>query len=348
MTVRVLILSSNRGNNGAAMYARRILLLLRSTGHAAALACEENAWVGRNLPADIPVLTTSFARWPFDEADRVAAWCRQQGIALLHSHLTRSGNFAALLRQRYGLRSIAHLHANHPQFHTGFHDLLVAVSTDVARRHRLLPWNWASEVVTLTNFVDAAQFHPATLDQPDKLRALLGVAPEVPVLAVVGLISHRKGQDLAVRAFAELRRNRPDAVLAVIGGGELPTGLPMEGVRLLGHREDVAQLLPHASLMLLPSRAEPFGLAAIEAMACGVPVVAFAVGGLAEVIAGGAGVAVSPGDVRAMAAAAGALLADEAGRRAQAEAGRAAAHARYGAEAHVAALVGHYARVLAQ
>jgi len=83
-------------------------------------------------------------------------------------------------------------------------------------------------------------------------------------------------------------------------------------------------------------------------MACGVPVVAFAVGGLATVIADGAGVAVPSGDVGALAAATEALLADESLRRAQAEAGRAAAIARYGAEAHVAALAGHYARVLAQ
>jgi len=346
--MRVLIASSNRGVNGAAVYARRILLLLRAAGHDAALACEEGSWVGAGLPAEVPVLTTSFARWPFEESDRVAAWCRRRGIGLVHSHLTRSGNFAAVLRLRHGLRSVAHLHANHPQPHTGCHDLLVAVSDDVARRHRLLPWNWGSDMVTLPNFVDAAQFRPALPGQADELRAALGVGPGAPVLAVVGLISARKGHDLAVRAFAELRRRRPDAVLAVIGGGALPAGLPMEGVRLLGHREDVARLLPHASVVLVPSRAEPFGLAAIEAMACGVPVVAFAVGGLATVIADGAGVAVPPGDIRALAAATEALLSDETLRRAQAEAGRAAAIARYGAEAHVAALAGHYARVLAQ
>jgi glycosyltransferase involved in cell wall biosynthesis len=346
--MRVLVASSNRGVNGAAVYARRILLLLRAAGHDAALACEEDSWVGRDLPADVPVLRTDFTRWPFDEGDRVAAWCRSRGIELIHSHLTRSGNFAALLRQRHGIRSVAHLHANHPQLHTGFHDLLVAVSADVARRHRLLPWNWMTEVVTLPNFVDAAEFRPASAGEPDPLRAALGVAADVPVVAVVGLISRRKGQDLAVRAFAELRRTRPDAVLAVIGGGALPAGLPLDGVRLLGHREDVARLLPQASVVVVPSREEPFGLAAIEAMACEVPVVAFETGGLAEVIGGGAGVAVPPGDCVAMAAAMGRLLADEAARRGQARSGRSSALARYGKEAHLAALVGHFRRVLAQ
>lgn len=346
--MRILVASSNRGVNGAVVYARRILRLLRAAGHDVALACEEDSWVGRDLPADVPVLRTDFARWPFDECDRVAAWCRRHGVGLIHSHLTRSGNFAALLRQRHGLPSVAHLHANHPQLHTGFHDLLLAVSADVARRHRLLPWNWRTEIVTLPNFVDAAEFRPADAAEPDVLRAAAGVAPGVPVLAVVGLISARKGQDLAVRAFAELRRTRPDAVLAVIGGGELPPGLPLEGVRLLGHREDVARLLPHASAVVVPSREEPFGLAAIEAMACEVPVVAFAVGGLAEVVGGGAGVAVPPGDHAAMAAALARLLSDESVRRAQARKGRESALARYGKEAHLAALVAQFRRVLAQ
>ena len=217
--MRVLVASSHRGVNGAAVYARRILLLLRAAGHDAALACEPESWVGRDLPGDVPVLRTDFRRWPFDEADRVAAWCRQEGVGLIHSHLTRSGNFAALLRQRHGLRSVAHLHANHPQLHTGFHDLLVAVSADVARRHRLLPWNWATEVVTLPNFVDADDFRPASVGAPDPLRAALGVAADVPVVAVVGLISHRKGQDLAVRAFAQvkMRQRKSEGRVALPG-----------------------------------------------------------------------------------------------------------------------------------
>jgi glycosyltransferase involved in cell wall biosynthesis len=163
----------------------------------------------------------------------------------------------------------------------------------------------------------------------------------------MGAISRRKGQDLGARAFAALRRRRPDAVLAVIGEGALPADAPMEGVRMLGFRDDVDALLPHASAVIVPSREEPFGLAAIEAMACGVPVVGFAVGGLREVLAGGAGLAIPPQDTEAMAAALASLLSEGAQARAQAEAGRRAVTARYSPAAHVAELGAIYRRALA-
>jgi len=346
--MRILVASSNRGSNGASIFARRSLLQLHRAGYEVLLACEEDAWVGHDLPAGLPVIRTNFHRWPFDECDRVAAWCRERGVSLVHSHLTRSCNFGALLRQRHGIRSIAHLHANHPQIHTGFHDLLIAVSEDVARRHRLIPWNWTAEIVTVPNFVDDEEFRPATPGEPDLLRSLLGVSADTPVLLSVGAICHRKGQDQAVRAFAQVRAKHPDAVLALVGAGELPAGLPMDGVRLLGYRRDIPRLIPTASMVIVPSRQEPFSLAAVEAMACEVPVVAFAVGGLAEVIGGGAGVALPAGDHAAMAAALSGLLSDEAARRAQARTGRALALARFGKEAHLAALVAQFRRVLAQ
>jgi len=288
--MRILVASSNRGSNGASVFARRSLLQLHRAGHDVLLACEEDAWVGRDLPPQIPVLRTNFHRWPFDECDRVAAWCRERGVSLVHSHLTRSCNFGAMLRMRHGIRSVAHLHANHPQIHTGFHDLLIAVSEDVAARHRLVPWNWGSEIVTVPNFVDDGEFRPLPAGEPDLLRSLLGVSADTPVLLSVGAICRRKGQDQAVRAFATIRRKHPNALLALVGSGKLPEGLPMDGVRLLGYRQDVPRLLPTATMVIVPSRQEPFGLAAVEAMACEVPVVAFAVGGLAEVIGGGAGV----------------------------------------------------------
>jgi glycosyltransferase involved in cell wall biosynthesis len=346
--MRVLIASSNLGSNGASIFARRSLMQLHKAGYEVMLACEEGAWVGHDLPPGMPVIRTNFHRWPFDECDRVAAWSRERGVSLVHSHLTRSCNFGALLRLRHGFKSIAHLHANHPQIHTGFHDLLLAVSDDVARRHRVLPWNWTAEVVTLTNFVDDEEFHPLRDDQPDLLRTLLGVPPSTPVLLSVGAICRRKGQDQAVRAFAEVRKKHPDALLALVGAGELPRGLPMDGVRLLGYRRDVPLLIPSASMVIVPSRQEPFSLAAVEAMACEVPVVAFSVGGLAEVISGGAGISVRPGDCSAMADALSGLLSDEAYRRRQAASGRLIALNRFGKEAHLDALVGHYRRVLAQ
>ncbi|MFM8549777.1 MAG: glycosyltransferase family 4 protein [Verrucomicrobiota bacterium] len=346
--MRVLVASSNLGSNGASIFARRSLMLLHKAGYEVLLACEEDAWVGRDLPADIPVLRTDFRRWPFDECDRVAAWCRERGVSLVHSHLTRSCNFGALLRQRHGIKSIAHLHANHPQVHTGFHDLLIAVSEDVARRHRMVPWNWTTEIVTVPNFVDDEEFRPAMAGEPDLLRSLLEVSADTPVLLSVGAICHRKGQDQAVRAFARVRAKHPNALLALVGAGELPAGLPMDGVRLLGYRRDIPRLIPTASMVIVPSRQEPFSLAAVEAMACEVPVVAFAVGGLAEVIGGVAGVAVPAGDCGAMAAAMSGLLSDEASRRQQASSGRSIALARYGKEAHLAAMVSHFRRVLAQ
>lgn len=342
--MRILVASSNRGVNGAVVYARRLVPLLRSVGHHVILACEPGSWIESAVGPEVPVLRTDFSRWPLREADRVASICGAAGVDLVHSHLTRAGNFAALLRARHGLPSVAHLHANHPQLHTGLHDLLLAVSRDTAARQRAMPWNWSVPIEVLPNFVDPAQFRPAAAGA-DPLREALGVAPMTPVIAVVGLISRRKGQDLAVRAFAEVRRSRPDAVLAVIGGGKLPPDLPMEGVRALGQREDLPSLLPHASVVVVPSRDEPFGLAAVEAMACGVPVVAFAVGGLKEILSGGAGVALPSGDVRAMASSVIRLIGDNASGSGQAAAGLAAVRARYSPEAHLAGLEAAYRRV---
>jgi glycosyltransferase involved in cell wall biosynthesis len=151
-----------------------------------------------------------------------------------------------------------------------------------------------------------------------------------------------------VRAFADVKKKHPHALLALVGAGELPAGLPMDGVRLLGYRRDVPKLIPSATMVIVPSRQEPFSLAAVEAMACEVPVVAFAVGGLAEVISGGAGISLPAGDCAAMAAAMSGLLSDEGARREQACSGRSIALARYGKEAHLAALVGQFRRVLAQ
>ena len=102
-----------------------------------------------------------------------------------------------------------------------------------------------------------------------------------------------------------------------------------------------------ADLFLLPSETESFGLAALEAMACGVPVVASRTGGLPEVIDDGeSGFLLEVGNVEAMAEAGVRLLTDDDLHDAVSEAGRRAAETRFSAESVVPLYEAYYDRVL--
>jgi D-inositol-3-phosphate glycosyltransferase len=121
-----------------------------------------------------------------------------------------------------------------------------------------------------------------------------------PVLLFVGRIQPLKGIDVAVRALAELSASRPDAVLVAVGGPSGADGLAeLHRARALADDLGVADRIhwtdpqPHhllstyyraADVVLVPSRSESFGLVALEAAACGTPVVAAAVGGLRTLV----------------------------------------------------------------
>jgi D-inositol-3-phosphate glycosyltransferase len=145
--------------------------------------------------------------------------------------------------------------------------------------------------------VDHELFHPVRPDERAKERAELGIGFG-PALLFAGRIQPLKGADLAVAALAEL--GDPAALLLVVGGPSGPDGSD-ELARLhalveeLGVREQVRFVPPvsHADLAryyqavdvcLVPSHSESFGLVALEAAACGTPVVASAVGGLTSLV----------------------------------------------------------------
>ncbi len=142
--------------------------------------------------------------------------------------------------------------------------------------------------------VEHALFSPG--DQRGARQAL-GLGPG-PVLMFAGRIQPLKGVDVAVCAFAALRR--PDATLLVVGGASGPEGRTEVArihalVDALGVADQVRFVAPQphhllatyyraADVVLAPSRSESFGLVALEAAACGTPVVAAAVGGLRTLI----------------------------------------------------------------
>jgi 2-deoxystreptamine N-acetyl-D-glucosaminyltransferase/2-deoxystreptamine glucosyltransferase len=121
-------------------------------------------------------------------------------------------------------------------------------------------------------------------------------------------------------AFAELCPRRPELVLVICGPDHqeghyqrLAAGLGLEGrVSFVGEKTaaEVQALIGRCLLLVLPSRHETFGMALLEAMARGKPVVASAVGGIPELVSPSAGLLVPPHDVAALAEALERLAAD--------------------------------------
>jgi len=213
--------------------------------------------------------------------------------------------------------------------------------------HDVLGVPGAVAIDVIPNFVDVDRFTPAPGGPPERGSA-------VPVVAHVSNFRPLKRLDDVVEVFARVRAARPARLRLVGDGPERPrieAALAARGlsadVELLGERADLPALLRGADVFLLPSEIESFGLAALEALSCGVPVVASAVGGLPEVIADGEVGFLRPvGDVAAMAEAVGRLLDDAPLRRRFGAAGRRLAESRYALAPAVDRYVDLYRRVL--
>ena len=158
----------------------------------------------------------------------------------------------------------------------------------------------------------------------------------------------------AVRAFSIISRTVPARLLLVGDGPERPRALQiaeeegvLDRVLFLGKQESVAELLSCSDLCLLPSSNEAFGLVALEAMACGVPVIATSVGGVPEVVPSDAGFLFPVGAVEEMAAAGIALLTDDARWKTASAAARTAAEG-FSTESVIPMYEEYYREVLAR
>ncbi|MEO7123018.1 MAG: glycosyltransferase, partial [Lacisediminihabitans sp.] len=177
--------------------------------------------------------------------------------------------------------------------------------------------------------VDVELFRPTrAVSGGKRMRAKLGLAKGRPVIVVAARIQPLKDQELAIRAFAELRALNSVPCVLVLSGTETP-GDEAYGRMLrtlaasLGvaddvlfpgtlSRPDLADLFAMASLTLVPSHSETFGLVALESAASGTPAVGFSGGGLVEAIADGfSGVLVESRDPREWASVIALLLSDQ-------------------------------------
>jgi D-inositol-3-phosphate glycosyltransferase len=266
---------------------------------------DKNALPGQICPFTFGVLRTEAAYAPgrYD---------------LLHAHYWLSGQVAAVAAERWGVPLVQSMHTLGKVKNLALAagdcaeptarirgegevvaaaDRLVANTAEEARQlidlYGADPWR----VETVNPGVDLSVFQPAPRGLA--LRRRLGLAPDAVVLAFAGRIQPLKGPDVVLRAAASLLRLCPSLagrLVVVIVGGPSGSEVGAPG-RLAGlaaslgisscvrfeapcPQTELADWYRAADVVLVPSHSESFGLVALEAQACGTPVVAAAVGGL--------------------------------------------------------------------
>lgn len=222
---------------------------------------------------------------PSVQLDPVGRWARRRGIPLV---LTSQGETEmdanGLYRHSAWMRYVLRREASRAT-------ALTACSRWTADRAAAIAAEFTGATVVL-NGVDPADWE---VEDP----------ANEPVVAAWGRHVPQKGLDLLVRAFPQVRQVLPDAVLRIGGHGpqsEELRSLAGEGIEFLGSldRQGVRTLLAGARVAVVPSRVEPFGIVALEALGAGRALVYSKNGGLAEA-AGGLGHGVDPEDAAALA-----------------------------------------------
>lgn len=239
---------------------------------------------------------------------------------VLHAHLFHANLAARMFGRHAGAERIIstiHVVERRPlkmrrlleRLGAGRDDETVCVSQAVARYARERLGVRAPRVIP--NGIDLARF--ADLPDQTTARAALGIGAG-PVVGVVGRLTFQKGVDVLLRAVSNLDA---DVSVVIAGDGEdeemlrsFAQHLRIESrTHFVGFQEDVGRVLAALDVFCMPSRWEGFGLALVEALAAGLPVVATGVDSIPEVL-GDAGLLVSPDDSDALAHALGRVLRD--------------------------------------
>ncbi|HRO43921.1 MAG TPA: N-acetyl-alpha-D-glucosaminyl L-malate synthase BshA [Flavipsychrobacter sp.] len=193
-------------------------------------------------------------------------------------------------------------------------DAITAVSKNL-REETYKHFPIEKEIHVITNFVDTSKFHQSDKEHFKKMLAPSGEK----ILAHVSNFRKVKRVEDVIKVFEKVHQKIPSKLLMIGDGPERQSAEELcralgicNDIRFLGKQEQMDEILSIADLFLLPSQYESFGLSALEAMACGVPVISTNVGGLPEInVQGKTGYLSDVGDIDAMADHAAYILGDD-------------------------------------
>lgn len=290
----------------------------------------------------------------------------EHGVTLSHAHYAIPHATAAIHAKSITGRSrvVTTLHGTdvtlvgaEPAFrHTTRHaiersDHVTAVSHFLAEQTREV-FGVDREIEVIHNFVDAERFVRVT---DPRVRARFAHPDEALLVHVSNFRPVKRVEDV-VQVFARVASEMPARLLMIGDGPERPRAFELAGqlgvigrTQFLGSFPDVQTVLGISDLFLLPSSNESFGLAALEAMSCEVPVVAARAGGIPEVVEEGVTGFLAPvGDVDAMADAALRVLRDRDLYLGMGRAARQAALTRFHPDRIVPKYLASYARTVGE
>jgi mannosyltransferase len=310
------------------------------------------ATVGPVLPADIPQirirdLFTMSRRGP----DGWRVWHARRNTEMLAGIILRH-----VLRKRLKLLFTSAAQRRHSRYTKWLINRMDALVATSSRSAAFLD----HPATVIRHGINVTEFQPA----PDRatLRARLNLPPDATIIGCFGRIRHQKGTDLFVDTMIATLPAHPEAIAVIMGGvtpdnqgfvDDLRTRITTAGLtdRILIQPEDkgwtIAPWFQACDLYLAPQRWEGFGLTPLEAMACGVPVIATRVGAFEELVVDDVtGRLIPPDDLPAMIVATGAALADRTTLARWAAACRPHVTANFRIEDEAAALITIYRRLL--
>lgn len=227
---------------------------------------------------------------------------RSERARVLHVHGYASSNFGRLAAFLTGIPVIIHEHfidSEMPWYQQLADRILsqwttvgIGVSKAVSqsmKQRRHMP---ANRVLTLTSGVPFEDFRRRQEDELVALRREFQIDPSQMVVGCIGRLATVKGHNILIKGWSKIIAACPKAVLLIVGDGPERASLErlvqecgVQGsVKLVGHRDDVADCLSLFQLFCMPSFSEGFPMALIEAMAVRIPIVASNVGGIAELL----------------------------------------------------------------
>ena len=255
-------------------------------------------------------------------ARRLATLLREQNVDILHTHLFYAGLLGVLVKRIYKRPLVAlmrhhtgvvrllgsRIHIAADKWMAEQADHLMTVSQAARRYMREVDGIRRDDIEVVHLGFDFVKYAPDTVGR-ERIRSEFGFGGEDFVIGYVGALVPGKGHVQLIKAFSLVTEMVPNAKLLFVGGGmlleveEALAELPAGKVVFAGWRGDVSACLNAMDLFVQPSLSEAFSQVLIEAMGCGLPVVATDVGGANEVIESGVnGILVPSDDADAIAA----------------------------------------------